>query len=73
MSYRFSLIIQINFRLSQCVKGMLAFSIYITHSLQCYVAIDIMWNDYIRKRLSEKRNKLFWEYVLRTGCVTVTC
>ncbi|XP_030371837.1 proton-coupled amino acid transporter-like protein CG1139 [Scaptodrosophila lebanonensis] len=58
--------------LAQCVKGMLAFAIYITHGLACYVAIDITWNDYVCKRLSAQSNKLFWEYAVRTALVLVT-
>ncbi|XP_059615528.1 proton-coupled amino acid transporter-like protein CG1139 [Phlebotomus argentipes] len=58
--------------LAQSVKGMLAFAIYITHGLACYVAIDITWNDYIFKRFSESPRKIFWEYVTRTMLVLVT-
>ncbi|KAI8040902.1 hypothetical protein M5D96_006845 [Drosophila gunungcola] len=58
--------------LSMCVKGMLAFAIYITHGLACYVAIDITWNDYVAKRLGAQRNVLFWEYAVRTILVLMT-
>ncbi|EDW78915.1 uncharacterized protein Dwil_GK11241 [Drosophila willistoni] len=58
--------------LAQCVKGMLAFAIYITHGLACYVAIDITWNDYVADRLGPQRNKLFWEYAVRTLLVLAT-
>ncbi|XP_011195874.1 proton-coupled amino acid transporter-like protein CG1139 [Zeugodacus cucurbitae] len=58
--------------LAQCVKGMLAFAIYITHGLACYVAIDITWNDYVAEKLGPQRSKLFWEYVVRTSMVLVT-
>lgn len=61
------------FSLSQCVKSMLAFAIYITHALACYVAIDITWNDYVMQKIQPNRLKLFWEYVTRTGLVLVTC
>lgn len=52
---------------------MLAFGIYITHGVACYVAIDITWNDYVVKKLGETSNKLLWEYVTRTLLVLVTC
>lgn len=52
---------------------MLAFAIFITHGLACYVAIDITWNDYVAKKLGPQRSKLFWEYVVRTLLVLVTC
>lgn len=55
------------------VKGMLAFGIFITHGLACYVAIDITWNDYINKKLGNSPHSLLWEYVVRTLLVLVTC
>ncbi|XP_055841086.1 proton-coupled amino acid transporter-like protein CG1139 [Episyrphus balteatus] len=58
--------------LAQCVKGLLAFAIFITHGLACYVAIDITWNDYVAKKLGPQRKKLFWEYFVRTAIVLVT-
>ncbi|XP_055378751.1 proton-coupled amino acid transporter-like protein CG1139 [Condylostylus longicornis] len=57
--------------LAQSVRGMLSFAIFITHALQSYVAIDILWNHYVKKRV--KSNFTFWEYVVRTFCVLVTC
>lgn len=50
---------------------MLAFSIFITHGLACYVAIDITWNEYMSKRIQNYNS--FWEYVTRTLLVFVTC
>ncbi|XP_037931520.1 proton-coupled amino acid transporter-like protein CG1139 [Teleopsis dalmanni] len=58
--------------LAQCVKGLLAFAIYITHGLACYVAIDITWNDYVARKLGPQRKKVFWEYAVRTLLVLVT-
>lgn len=52
---------------------MLAFAIYITHGLACYVAIDITWTDYLVKRFGSSTKKLFYEYVVRTLLVLVTC
>lgn len=60
-------------RLAQVVKGMLAFAIFITHGLACYVAIDITWHDYLMKRFQTSNHKTFWEYVIRTCLVLVTC
>lgn len=59
--------------LAQCVKGMLAFAIFITHGLACYVAIDITWTDYVVQRIGSSTRKVFWEYAVRTGLVLVTC
>lgn len=61
----------LNFSLGQCVKGMLAFAIYITHGLACYVAIDITWTDYLVKRFGSSSKKLFYEYIVRTLLVSV--
>lgn len=51
---------------------MLAFAIFITHGLACYVAIDITWHDYLQKRFTTSNHKTFWEYVVRTCLVLVT-
>lgn len=59
------------YRKAQAVQGMLAFSIFITHALACYVAIDITWNEYMAKRIQS--NSSFWEYFTRTMLVFVTC
>lgn len=52
---------------------MLAFGIYITHGVACYVAIDLTWNKYIVKKITNDRHKLFWEYVVRTVICLITC
>lgn len=52
---------------------MLAFAIFVTHGLACYVAIDITWTDYLVQRLGTGPRKVFWEYVVRTLLVLVTC
>lgn len=53
--------------------GMLAFAIFISHGLNLYVAIDIIWNEYVGKRFHEGRMKTVGEYVTRTLIVLVTC
>ncbi|XP_055297032.1 proton-coupled amino acid transporter-like protein CG1139 [Sitodiplosis mosellana] len=58
--------------LAQSVKGMLAFGIYITHGIACYVAIDLTWNKYIVSKITNDRYKLFWEYVVRTVICLIT-
>ncbi|XP_011307351.1 proton-coupled amino acid transporter 1 [Fopius arisanus] len=56
--------------LAKIVQILLAISIYVTHALQCYPAIDISWNVYLSKRIKER--KLMWEYIVRTGLVLIT-
>ena len=61
--------------MSVIVQILLSFSIYITHALQCYVAIDISWNEYIQPKMNNltDKSKLVWEYVVRTFTVFLTC
>ncbi|XP_052752574.1 proton-coupled amino acid transporter-like protein CG1139 [Galleria mellonella] len=58
--------------LASVVQCLLAFAIFITHGLACYVAIDILWNEYIGCRLLNSKHRLIWEYVLRTTIVLIT-
>lgn len=59
--------------LAKCVQILLAIAIFFTHPIQCYVPIDITWNDYIAPRLEKNPHKLLWEYVVRTLLVLLTC
>ncbi|XP_026331886.1 proton-coupled amino acid transporter-like protein CG1139 [Hyposmocoma kahamanoa] len=58
--------------LASVVQCLLAFAIFITHGLACYVAIDILWTDYIGSRLLNSKHRLLWEYILRTIIVLLT-
>ncbi|XP_075991574.1 proton-coupled amino acid transporter-like protein acs [Anticarsia gemmatalis] len=58
--------------LANVVQCLLAFAIFITHGLACYVAIDIMWNDYIGARLLNSKHRMLWEYLIRTLIVFLT-
>lgn len=57
--------------LGKIVRLTLALAIFITHALQCYVAFDITWNDYLSKRF-EKNRPLFFEYLVRSCLVIFT-
>ncbi|XP_068627000.1 proton-coupled amino acid transporter-like protein CG1139 [Battus philenor] len=57
--------------LASVVQCLLAFAIFITHGLACYVAIDILWSEYVGTRIHSSR-RILWEYVLRTLVVLVT-
>lgn len=71
-SYNFQILLKFtHFSKSQMVQGMLAFAIFISHGLACYVAIDIIWNDYFSKKVTQ--SKMFWEYVTRCILVFITC
>ena len=62
--------------LGKAVQLLLASSIFLSHALQCYVIIDILWNYYIFPKIDGKVPKkwmFFWEYVVRTSIVLFTC
>nr|CAD7445233.1 unnamed protein product [Timema bartmani] len=59
--------------LAQSVKLMLSVAIFVSHGLQCYIAVDITWGQYLLPRLEKHRHKTFIEYVVRAGLVLVTC
>lgn len=60
-------------KLGDAVQILLAIAIFFTHPIQCYVAIDILWNEYISHFFEKYRSKLFWEYVTRTVIILITC
>lgn len=59
--------------MAQLAKGIMAFGIFVSHGLACYVAIDITWNDYIKNKLGVDSKKIVWEFVVRTLLVLATC
>ncbi|XP_049827483.1 proton-coupled amino acid transporter-like protein CG1139 isoform X4 [Schistocerca gregaria] len=58
--------------LAQSVKIMLAVSIFISHSLQNYVNIDILWNSYLSEKFEKRPHKIIFEYIVRISLVTIT-
>lgn len=62
-----------HFRLAHIAKGLIAFGIFSTHPIQCYVAIDILWTEYVSKMVRDSPRPLFWEYVMRAVIVFITC
>ncbi|XP_054008695.1 proton-coupled amino acid transporter-like protein CG1139 [Hylaeus anthracinus] len=58
--------------LAKSVQILLAVAIFFTHPIQCYVAIDIVWNEYMAPMMEKNSHKLLWEYVVRTVLVLVT-
>ena len=59
--------------LAQSVRLMLAVAIFVTHGLQCYVAVDIAWNHYMLPKMDKYAHKTVLEYVVRTFLVLITC
>lgn len=58
--------------LAKTVQLLLALAIYFTQPIQCYVAIDIAWNEYLSPRLEKNPHRKLWEYVVRTCLVLAT-
>ncbi|XP_053623801.1 proton-coupled amino acid transporter-like protein CG1139 [Plodia interpunctella] len=58
--------------LASVVQCLLAFAIFITHGLACYVAIDILWNVYLSSFVHNAKHRVYWEYLLRTVIVLIT-
>lgn len=59
--------------LSKVIQILLALAIFVTHALQCYVAIDIVWNDYVGSYFEKNSRSLVYEYIVRTILVFITC
>lgn len=59
--------------LAQSVRLILATAIFVTHGLQCYVAVDIAWNHYMLPKLDKYAHKTVLEYAVRTFLVVITC
>ncbi|VVC27247.1 Amino acid transporter, transmembrane domain [Cinara cedri] len=57
--------------LSQLVKIIFAFAIFITYALQAYVPVEIIWNTYMKKRI-QNWDKTTMEYLLRISVVLIT-
>ncbi|KAJ9585748.1 hypothetical protein L9F63_002443, partial [Diploptera punctata] len=51
---------------------MLALAIFVTHGLQCYVAVDITWNHYLLPKVEKYSHKTILEYIVRTCLVLFT-
>ncbi|KAG8237388.1 hypothetical protein J437_LFUL013023 [Ladona fulva] len=57
--------------LAQSVKVMLSAAMCVTFALQAFVAIDILWNFYLKPRLINSRWKWACEVMVRTTIVVV--
>uniref|UniRef100_A0A1Y1KK33 Amino acid transporter transmembrane domain-containing protein n=2 Tax=Photinus pyralis TaxID=7054 RepID=A0A1Y1KK33_PHOPY len=58
---------------AQIVKVSLASSIFISYTIQYYVAIDIAWNHYLGPKFEKHPRVGLIEYTLRTFLVVLTC
>ncbi|XP_031356793.1 proton-coupled amino acid transporter-like protein CG1139 isoform X1 [Photinus pyralis] len=58
--------------LAQVAKAGLALAIFITYTIQYYVAIDITWNQYLGPKLENHPKAKIFEYTTRTVLVLMT-
>ncbi|XP_063240185.1 proton-coupled amino acid transporter-like protein CG1139 [Bacillus rossius redtenbacheri] len=59
-------------KLAQSVKVLLSAAIFVSHALQCYIAVEIAWGHYLLPRLEGHKHRTFIEYVVRCSLVLVT-
>ena len=55
------------------MKILYSVSIYISYALSNFVTFDILWTNWIKLKYTDMKNKVVWEYVMRTGIVLLTC
>lgn len=55
---------------TKVVQGVFTVATFISYGLQCYVPVDIIWGNYLSKRLGDK---IYWEFAVRIGIVLMTC
>ncbi|XP_065332767.1 proton-coupled amino acid transporter-like protein CG1139 [Cloeon dipterum] len=58
--------------LAQAVKIMFSLAIFITYALQCYVPVDIIWNNYLKSKYEKHSKSLLIELGVRTMLVLTT-
>ncbi|KAK4872813.1 hypothetical protein RN001_014842 [Aquatica leii] len=58
--------------LAKLVLGLNSIAIYLSYGLQGFVPVNIMWNTYLLKRLSNLKHVWMFEYILRIVVVIVT-
>ncbi|KAK4872815.1 hypothetical protein RN001_014844 [Aquatica leii] len=58
--------------LAKLVQALNSIAIFISYGLQGFVPVDIIWNTYLLKRLSDVKHPWMYEYILRIMLVIVT-
>uniref|UniRef100_A0A1B0D729 Amino acid transporter transmembrane domain-containing protein n=1 Tax=Phlebotomus papatasi TaxID=29031 RepID=A0A1B0D729_PHLPP len=57
---------------AQAITIIFAVAIFISYGLQCYVPVEIIWNQYLLKRFENSPKKLMWEFITRIVVVIIT-
>lgn len=60
------------FRMAQAITLIFAVAIFISYGLQGYVPVDIIWNQYVKKRITDERKHLRYEFLTRICVVLAT-
>ncbi|XP_031641119.1 proton-coupled amino acid transporter-like protein CG1139 [Contarinia nasturtii] len=55
--------------ITKIVQGIFTVATFISYGLQCYVPVEIIWGNYLKKRFNES---LIWELVVRIVIVLIT-
>lgn len=58
--------------LSQCIKVLIAFGIFLSYPLNGFVAITVIFSDFDKNSDSEKRHSAMLEYVVRIFFLLLT-
>lgn len=63
----------IRFSLAQATKLIFAIAIFISYALQCYVPVQIIWDNYIDEKYRNSEKSGLYQLGLRIGLTLFTC
>lgn len=63
---------KLSFSMAQAITVIFAIAIFISYGLQGYVPVEIIWTQYVKKRISDERKHLRYEFLTRVCVVLVT-
>lgn len=58
--------------MAQAITVIFAVAIFISYGLQGYVPVEIIWTQYIKKRITDETKHLRYEFLTRIAVVLVT-
>lgn len=81
MSVQIRLLIEFKFksnfhfpnRLSQVTKVIFAFAIFISYALQCFVPVNIIWENYVSDKIKTSPKSSSYQLLLRVVITIITC
>lgn len=60
-------------RLSQITKVIFAFAIFISYALQCFVPVNIIWENYVSDKIKTSPKSSSYQLLLRVVITIITC